>query len=241
MGNKQVHITLQGKGGIGKSYVTSIVAQYLMDQGEEVVCIDTDPINATLSSFQALNACKIDLLEDNRIKEGLFDAMMEKILATDSHFVIDSGAASFIPLSNYLIQHDAIEMIVSNGKQPIIHTIIAGGFALNNTMSDFAQLANQLPEEAQIIVWLNEHFGKIEFEGKTFEQSKAYTTYRDRVPALIRLPRQPEDTFGNTIEQLIRQRLTFTEALNSQLFQVMPKQRIAIYQRAIYSQLINVG
>ena len=33
---KQVHITLQGKGGIGKSYVTALVAQNLMDRGEEV-------------------------------------------------------------------------------------------------------------------------------------------------------------------------------------------------------------
>jgi len=47
---KQVHITLQGKGGIGKSYVTSLIAQNLMDRGEEVICIDTDPINATLSN-----------------------------------------------------------------------------------------------------------------------------------------------------------------------------------------------
>jgi hypothetical protein len=241
MGLKQVHITLQGKGGIGKSYVTSIVAQNLLDKGEEVVCIDTDPINATLASIKALNAQKVDLLVNNRIREGQFDAMMEQILSTDSHFVIDSGAASFVPLSNYLIQHNAIEMIVDSGKQPIIHTIIAGGFALANTMSDFGQLARQLSEDAQIIVWINEHFGPVVFEGKPFEESKVYTNNKERVHAIIRLPRQPEDTFGRTIEELINQRLTFKEALNSHQFHIMPKQRIAIYQRALYDQLNNVG
>lgn len=155
--------------------------------------------------------------------------------------MIDSGASSFVPLSNYLLQHEAIEMMAAHGKQPIIHTIIAGGFALTNTMTDFAHLADQLPKEAQIVVWLNEHFGPIEFEGKSFEQSKAYMTYKDRVHAMIRFPRQPIDTFGNTLEQLVSERLTFTEALNSPHFHIMPKQRITLYRRAIYNQLSNVG
>ena len=238
---KQVHITLQGKGGIGKSYVTSLIAQNLMDRGEEVICIDTDPINATLSSFKAFNAQRIDLLQDNRIKEGLFDDMMEQILNTESHFVIDSGAASFIPLSNYLIQHDALGMIAEHGKQPVIHSVISGGFALNNTLSDFAQLAEQIPESAQILVWLNEHFGKIEFDGKTFEQSKAYQKHKERVSGILRLPRQNEDTFGQTIEQLIAERLTFTEALESDVFRIMSKQRITMYRRGIYDQLATVS
>ena len=238
---KQVHITLQGKGGIGKSYVTSLVAQNLIDRGEEVICIDTDPINATLSSFKAFKAQRIDLLQDNRIKEGLFDDMMEQILNTDSHFVIDSGAASFIPLSNYLVQHDALGMIAEHGKQPVIHSVIAGGFALNNTLSDFAQMAEQMPETAQIIVWLNEHFGKIEFDGKTFEQSKAYQKHKERVTGILRLPRQNEDTFGQTIEQLIAERLTFTEALQSDIFRIMSKQRITMYRRGIYDQLATVS
>jgi len=238
---KQVHITLQGKGGIGKSYVTSLIAQNLIDRREEVICIDTDPINATLSSFKAFNAQRIDLLQDNRIKEGLFDDMMEQILNTESHFVIDSGAASFIPLSNYLIQHDALGMIAEHGKQPVIHSVIAGGFALNNTLSDFAQLAEQIPESAQILVWLNEHFGKIEFDGKTFEQSKAYQKHKERVSGILRLPRQNEDTFGQTIEQLIAERLTFTEALESDVFRIMSKQRITMYRRGIYDQLATVS
>jgi len=238
---KQVHITLQGKGGIGKSYVTSLVAQNRIVRGEEVICIDTDPINATLSSFKAFNAQRIDLLQDNRIKEGLFDDMMEQILNTESHFVIDSGAASFIPLSNYLIQHDALGMIAEHGKQPVIHSVIAGGFALNNTLSDFAQLAEQIPESAQILVWLNEHFGKIEFDGKTFEQSKAYQKHKERVSGILRLPRQNEDTFGQTIEQLIAERLTFTEALESDVFRIMSKQRITMYRRGIYDQLATVS
>jgi cellulose biosynthesis protein BcsQ len=237
---KQVNITLQGKGGIGKSFVSSLIAQNLRDKGEPVICIDTDPINATLSSFKALNVRQINLMVDRRINEVVFDEMMEIILSEDSHFVIDNGAASFVPLSNYLILHDALKVIVDAGKQPIIQTVIAGGLALNNTLSDFAVLAEQMPPEAMMVVWLNEHMGTIAYEGKTFEHSKAYQKYQDRVLSIIRLPRQNEDTFGQTIEQLISERLTFTEALESSAFRIMSKQRLAMYRRGIYEQLAEV-
>lgn len=238
---KQVHITLQGKGGIGKSFISSIIAQNIMDKEEQVICFDTDPINATLSSFKALNVRQINLMIDNRINEGIFDEMLETILSEDSHFVIDSGAASFVPLSNYLIQHDALKVIADAGKQPVIQVVIAGGLALANTMSDFAQLSEQMSSHAQIIVWLNEHFGKITHDGKTFEQSKVYLKHKDRVQAIIRLPRQNEDTFGQTIEQVIHERLTFSEALLSQSFRIMSKQRITMYRRGIYDQLAVVS
>lgn len=234
---KQVNITLQGKGGIGKSFVSALVAQNLKDRGEPVICIDTDPINATLSSFKALNVRQINLMVDKRINEGAFDEMIEMILNEDCHFVIDNGAASFVPLSNYLIQHDALKVIVDAGKQPVIQTVVAGGLGLGNTLSDFRQLAEQMPADVPMVVWLNEHLGKIVYEGKTFEESRAYQKHKDRVKAIIRLPRQNEDTFGQTIEQLIRDRLTFSEALDGEAFRIMAKQRLAMYRRGIYDQL----
>jgi len=237
---KQVHITLQGKGGIGKSFISSLIAQNLQERGEPLICLDTDPINATFFSFKALKVRQIDLMENNRINEGVFDEMMELILSEDSHFVIDSGAASFVPLSNYLIQHDALKVIADAGRQPIVQTIIAGGLALTNTISDFAQLADQIPPQAQLIVWLNEHLGNINCEGKNFEESNAYLQHKARIHSIVRLPRLNADTFGQTIEQLIGERLTFNEALESETFRIMSKQRIAMYRRGIYEQLTVV-
>ena len=46
-----VHIVLQGKGGVGKSLAASMLAQYLTKRGESPLCIDTDPINATLADL----------------------------------------------------------------------------------------------------------------------------------------------------------------------------------------------
>src|SRR5579859_3467685 len=42
-----IHLTLQGKGGVGKSLVASILAQYFRHHGREIRCIDSDPVNQT--------------------------------------------------------------------------------------------------------------------------------------------------------------------------------------------------
>ena len=44
-----IHVSLQGKGGVGKSLIASVLAQYFITQGHRVQCIDTDPVNHTLS------------------------------------------------------------------------------------------------------------------------------------------------------------------------------------------------
>src|ERR1044072_6234728 len=84
-----IHMSLQGKGGVGKSLVASLLAQYWMQQGLAVRCIDTDPVNRTLSQYKALNVHSLKLLSDGRIDPRGFDALMETILTEDGIFVID--------------------------------------------------------------------------------------------------------------------------------------------------------
>jgi CO dehydrogenase nickel-insertion accessory protein CooC1 len=47
-------MSLQGKGGVGKSLVAAILSQYLASRGQDVHGIDTDPVNHTLSEYRDL-------------------------------------------------------------------------------------------------------------------------------------------------------------------------------------------
>ena len=47
-----IHLTLQGKGGVGKSLVATVLAQYLREKGKDVRCIDTDPVNRTFAQYR---------------------------------------------------------------------------------------------------------------------------------------------------------------------------------------------
>jgi adenylylsulfate kinase-like enzyme len=65
-----VHLSLQGKGGVGKSFIASVLAQYLRHKGRQVHCVDTDPVNQTFSQYSALQVCHLKLLNEGRIDPG---------------------------------------------------------------------------------------------------------------------------------------------------------------------------
>jgi cellulose biosynthesis protein BcsQ len=234
---KKVHITLQGKGGVGKSLVASLLAQYHLEKDQSILCIDTDPINATLSGYAAFSAKYIRLMDGTRLDERQFDQMMESILENDAHHVIDNGASSFIPLSNYLIENNAIEMLQAARKQVVVHSVITGGQALLDTLNGFSQLAQQLPENVQIVVWLNEYFGQISLDSKHFEEMKAYTENKHRIHGLIRIPKQSSDTFGKDIAQMLDSKLTFADIDHHPDFGLMAKQRLSMVKKTLFDQM----
>jgi len=43
-------------GGVGKSYLTAAFAQWLVEQGRSVACIDADTLNPTLLQYAPLKA-----------------------------------------------------------------------------------------------------------------------------------------------------------------------------------------
>ncbi|EPE9975054.1 nucleotide-binding protein [Providencia stuartii] len=237
---KQVHFTLQGKGGVGKSFVSSLIAQYLRASGNPVTVVDTDPVNATLAGYKAFNAERLELMEGGSLIERNFDKLIEQIVEVDTNFVIDNGAASFIPLSYYIAENDAINLIGENGKQVIIHTVITGGQAIRDTLAGFASLVEQMPGNAEIIVWLNEFFGDIEAEGKTFEEMKVYQQNKDRVRGIVRIARQTGSTFGEDVKLMLDSKLTFDEVAVSEDFKLMAKSRLAKIKNSIFEQLAVV-
>lgn len=234
---RQVHLTLQGKGGVGKSFISSLLVQYIKSQGQPVIAIDTDPVNATLAGYQAFNTQRLELMEQGSLIERNFDRLIEQVVEDDCHFVIDNGAASFIPLSYYLAENDAIRLINDQGKQVIVHTVITGGQALRDTLGGFASLAEQLPETAVLVVWLNEFFGDIEAGGKHFEEMQVYQNNRHRLQGLIRIARQTGSTFGEDVKQMLDRKLTFDGIKQSADFGLMSKSRLSKVQAAIFEQL----
>jgi CobQ/CobB/MinD/ParA family nucleotide binding protein len=232
-----VHLALQGKGGVGKSYVAALIAQHQRESGKEVVCVDTDPVNATFSEYRAFEARRLALMEGARINERRFDELMELILATDAVVIVDNGASAFLALSNYLIENAAIGVLAEAGKPITVHSVVTGGQALLDTLTGLQQLAAQFSDRAEIVVWLNEYFGDIIAEGKGFEQMKVYETYKARIRGLIRLYRQSADTFGKDVERMLAERLTFDEAMASPAFSLMAKQRLKMVKRGLFKQM----
>jgi hypothetical protein len=231
-----IHLSLQGKGGVGKSLVASILAQYFRDRGREVRCIDTDPINNTLFQYKALDVSRLELLHDSTIDQRGFDRLIERLLTEDSTFVVDNGAATFIPLWSYILENRVLDLLSGAGRRLYVHTVITGGQALIDTLNGFKSLADSTSEQ-NIIIWLNEFFGRIERDGKRFEEMGAYKERDMKVCGSVHLVKRNPDTFGRDLEDVISRKLTLEEAIKDGPFSILTKQRLKMMQREWFEQL----
>ena len=236
-----VHFILQGKGGIGKTLVSTILAQWMKaNDPDSLRCYDTDQENTTFTRYKAMNVKHVPVMTDARTFDPKrFDALMVDILESDSNCVIDNGANTFSPLMAYLIENAAFELLQESGRAVFIHSIVGGGDTLHDTAFGFAATAQAT--DTPIILWENEHFGLLQTPaGKIFTESQTFNEHAGSVRGRIRLAQRNPDTFGADIKKMNTARMTLDEVMQSEKFNVMEKQRIKLVYRDIFDQLDNV-
>jgi hypothetical protein len=231
-----VHLVLQGKGGVGKSLIAALLAQYLGGRSDKLFCADTDPVNDTFSRYEAFQVHRLELLtKSQQINTREFDGLVESILQHDGNAVIDNGASTFLPLSAYMVENETVQFLNANGKEVVLHTVLTGGQSFDDTTQGLlALLANQ---DAPVVVWENEFFGPVEKDGRRFRDSKLYDQNKSRIRGIVTIDKRNEDTFGKDIEMLVSNKLTFDQAMESPLFSIMPRQRLKIVKKSIFDQL----
>jgi hypothetical protein len=237
-----VHFILQGKGGIGKTLVSTILAQWLAPKDSRLLrCYDTDQENPTFSRYKAMNVKHVPVMTDTRtIDPKRFDALMIDLLEEDGNCVIDNGANSFSPLMAYLLENDCFGLLEESGRKVYIHTIVGGGDTLHDTATGFVSTAKATG--VPLVLWENEHFGKLaSASGKLFTESQSYSDHASRVRGRVVLAARNPDTFGADLKKMNMGRLTEGEVRASDKFNVMEKQRIKVVFRDLYEQLDKVN
>jgi len=237
----KIHLVLQGKGGVGKSVIAALIAQYKVNKGQTPVCVDTDPVNATFEGYQSLKVKRLNILQEDEINTRNFDALIDLIVTSENDVIIDNGASSFVPLSHYLISNEVPALLQEMGHEMVVHTVIAGSQSLLDTINGFSQLVSQFPPESLFAVWLNPYWGPIEHQGKTFEQMKAYTNNKERVTAIIDMPKLKDETYGRDFAEMLESRKTFSEALEDSSLSIMTRQRLKIVKNQIFGLLDNAA
>ena len=242
---KQAHFIVQGKGGVGKSLIASMLAQYLTDfSGSVISCFDTDPVNPTFSRYQALNVETINILnEQNNINKREFDTLVER-LADDSVeiAVIDNGAATFIPLMSYIFENSLLELLNDSGIEVVFHIPLYGGDALKDTIQGIVSVLTHLPN-SKIVVWLNHNQNKIAFDNnKSFKELAIYKNNADRILGTVELKQRNADTFGVDIKEMTQRHLTVAEvkANADKRWKLTEIQRINLFYKDICEQLHQI-
>jgi len=237
-----VHLMMQSKGGIGKSFAAAILAQFSKHKEPDqiVTGYDTDQQNTTFAQYRGLDVQHIPVMDDLRqINSKKFDALIEQLLIGTGVAIVDTGANTFTPLLAYLQENDVINFLQENGKKVFIHTIVGGGDVMSDTANGFNSIANEL--DASMVLWLNQHFGEmVTIEGKHFTETKVFKAHQDKLVGVINLKMRNGSTFGDDIKRMTTRRLTVNEVMDSEEFSVMEKQRISTFARETYSELKKI-
>lgn len=239
---KSIHFILQGKGGVGKSVIASLLTQFFLEHNKECMCFDTDPINSSFSGYNALNARKIDIggREGKQIDSRKFDVLVEASMESFENMIVDNGASSFVAFSNYFILNNLPSVFVEQKRRVVIHTVVTGGQAFNDTVMGTNAIIKQYPVNCTFILWLNPFFGElVNSDGIPFLETAFFKANKEKIAGLITLPTLQGDIFGLDFEQMLKAQKTFNEVLdpNNTQTNLMTRHRIGIIKEKIYSAI----
>jgi hypothetical protein len=107
---------------------------------------------------------------------------------------------------------------------------------MSDTLNGLERLA-QTTAEKNVIVWLNEYFGEVTKDGKTFEEFKVAEEYAPKLIGTVVIRERNPNTYGDDVRQMLERRLTFDEAIQNADFSLVSKQRLEIVRRELFEQL----
>lgn len=237
-GRGDVHFMLQGKGGVGKSTCASFLTQYLLSKGRVVQGFDSDMNNLTFASYEALPVEQVKVTDgDGHIDVKGFDKIYDTIEKDARTFVVDSGANSFKPLWDYMLENETLAALEAAGHRVFIHTVVHGGSMLVATLSNVQALAATLTGR-NLVVWVNEHLHPAEIDGKVLGEMKAFKEFEPKVLGTVLIKKRTAHTFGDDMEKMLTGYLTFEEALaQPERFGSSSRQRLTVIRRGIFEQL----
>jgi hypothetical protein len=68
---------------------------------------------------------------------------------------------------------------------------------------------------------------------------KVYKNNKDRIAALINIPDLKKETFGRDLTEMLQQKITFNEAINSPQRSIMTRQWLKLIRDQLFSQMDN--
>ena len=238
-----VHLVLQGKGGVGKSLIAVLVAQYLQRGGGKVICADTDPVNATFAQYLSLDVAHIEIAKDGNVIQSKFDPLIEMITKTEADFVIDNGAATFLPLTKYLAENDIYQIMSEHGKKVFVHSVLTGGQAKTDTYNGFAALLGKVNQHAKVVVWENEFWGPVEYEDHPITATKLFkeSDKAGKIAGIVKIiDRSQSDAFVEDMKKMTSKHMTIADVNASEEFNFLAKNRLKKIVDSVFAELDHV-
>jgi hypothetical protein len=235
-----IHIVLQSKGGVGKSFVALHLAQYFADQDLPTAVFDSDPATPTLSNYRALQPRYFNFMEDDDLDVRQFDVLSTAILnASKTIVVLDTGSSNYIPMVSYFKSNRILQTFSEMRRHVVLHSVLVGGASARETLACLVSTVNDLAADGYV-AWLNSLFGAVVIDGKPIEEMKAFERIRDRLTGIVRIKERSGGSnvlHLNAVREMTRRNLTYKETLATPEISLWDKQRLWDARREVNQQL----
>lgn len=239
----KLHVVTMSKGGVGKTVVGWTLTQFLRDAGRKVVAVDLDTQSHSLAEFKGLGVRTVDLLSgiDMALNSAAIDRLAEDIIiSADSDFVLDNGVTGFIPLSRYLVENERSIWEDGFAGRLVIHAVLAGGAMSAQCLLGLDTLLETFGPAVKFVLWANEFRAPFRVQDTALQDIGLLKNNADRILGTVWLPRLPP-LFAAAFDAMQEKRLTYSEAIASPNFLLLPRGRMRDIQKSVWKQLDEIG
>jgi hypothetical protein len=222
---KRIDLVINGKGGVGKSFFTINLVQYLKDHGTEFVAVDTDNENSTLKRFHS-DAVFADISKPQSI-DSLFSN-----LENHSLLIVDCRAASTDIFLDYFDELSIFDVLKEMNASM---TVVSPVNHEPDSVKQLQVLSERLNERCDYVIVKNHSLSE---EFVIYEKSKTRgRLLKDFKAQEIDMPKLQDWL----VVGLNQAGCPLTPALRSPHFSVLNRQRLKNWQKRFYEQVDSVG
>jgi len=175
-----IHFIGGEKGGVGKSLVARVLAQYLIDHGKPFLGFDSDRSHGALLRFYADYASPIVIDQ----YESLDQVMESAADQPDRQIVVDLAAQTHLPLVNWMEDSGALELATELGIDVRYWHVMDSG---KDSVDLLKKLFDRFDDHLDYVLVLNqlrgEDFGIFEKSGQK-ERAQGLSAQQIRFPRL---------------------------------------------------------
>jgi hypothetical protein len=226
-----IHFIGGEKGGVGKSVVARLLAQYYIDKRIRFTAVDADGSHATLGRYYREYVRPVDLYKF----EGA-DEILTLATDADQRVLVDLPAQSHRPLSAWIGEAGILELARESGVKVVFWHVLDDG---KDSLATLGRLFDQYGTAASYCLVKNLGRGK---DFSLFESSPARATARTLDARVLEL----SELHASAMQKLDRVDASFWAAVNNPSFAPdtltrMDRQRVKVWLQAWYDQLALLG
>jgi len=173
----QIHFVGGEKGGVGKSVVARVLAQYCIDNETPFACIDADTSHGSLLRYYSDYARSVDLE-----KFESADAIMDRALGSERKVLVDLPAQSARQLKRWMDSGAVIDFAKEMGVQLFLWHVSDGGF---DSINELERALSDFGDSLRIVVVKN--FGRSQ-DFSQFDESSAARELFAKGGRIVSLP-----------------------------------------------------